>query len=106
MHASSLSLVSFALSGSAENKWIHDLNKKLKQKKAPERRTRRLLTRLYLIRILHYLQPNTYDHAVIQAAFTLAFAGLLRVGEFTYEEWDKELGASYQNWFLTGTTLQ
>jgi len=66
----------------------------------PERRTRTPLTRPYIICILHHLQPNTYDHAVIQAAFTLAFAGFLRVGQFTYKELDKELGASYQNWFL------
>jgi len=38
---------------------------------------------------------------MLGAAFSLAFAGFLRVGEFTYRETDRELGAFFSKWFLT-----
>jgi len=67
----------------------------------PEQRTRTPLTRPYLLRILRYLPAPDYDNTMLYAAFTLAFAGFLRVGEFTYREADRELGASFPKWFLT-----
>ena len=67
----------------------------------PECGIRTRLTRPYLIHILCPLPGPDYDNTMISAAFTLAFAGFLRVGEFTYRETDLELGASFSKWFLT-----
>ena len=58
----------------------------------PYRRPRIPLTRPYLLRILGVLTLSSYENIVIQVAFTLAFAGFLRVGEFTYRRIDLELG--------------
>ena len=67
----------------------------------PERRDRTPLTRPYLLRLLSLMPPPNYNNTMLQAAFTLAFAGFLRVGEFTYKEADRELEASFSKWFLT-----
>lgn len=70
-----------------------------------DRRTRTLLTRPFLLQILRCLNIPTYDNIVLQAAFTLAFAGFLRVGEFTYKEVDQELGPTFAQWFLTKSSI-
>jgi len=67
----------------------------------PERRIRTPLTRPYLLHILCHLPGPDYDNTMLGAALTLAFAGFLPVGEFTYRESDPELGASFSNWNLT-----
>ena len=72
----------------------------------PERRFRTPLIRPHLLSILHHLQAPSYDNIVLRAAFTLAFAGFLRVGEFTYREADTELGNSFPRWFLTNKSIQ
>jgi len=72
----------------------------------PERRTRTRLTRPYLLRVLASLSPDHYDDIVIRAAFTLAFAGFLRVGEFTYKEADWEMGPSFQKWLPTKSSIR
>ena len=72
----------------------------------PDRRTRTPLTRPCLLRILHHLHHRNYDTISTRAAFTLAFAGFLRVGEFTYSEKDRELGASFASWFLTKGSIR
>jgi len=59
------------------------------------------LTCPYLLHILCHLPGPDYDNTMLGAAFTLAFAGFLRVGKFTYSETDRELGASFSKWFLT-----
>ena len=61
----------------------------------PERRLRTPLTRPHLLSIISLLQGSHYDKIVLKAAFTLAFAGFLRVVEFTYKEADRQLGTSY-----------
>ena len=70
----------------------------------PEHRIRTPLTRPHLIHILQHLQHRNYDNLVMRAVFTLAFAGFLPVGEFTYNGADLELGLSFANWFLTKTS--
>ena len=40
-----------------------------------------------------------------RATVTLAFANFLRIGEFTYQAIDLERRASFQNWFLTKSTV-
>ena len=72
----------------------------------PERRVRTPLTRPHLIRILATLPIHSYDNIVLYAAFTLAFARFLRVGEFTYREADRELGVSFSKWFLTKQSIR
>ena len=67
----------------------------------PDRQPRSPLTRSYLLQILRTLQMSSYEDIVIRAAFTLAFAGFLRVGAFTYRGTDLELGPAFSNWFLT-----
>ena len=43
---------------------------------------------------------------MIQAAFALAFAGFLRVGEFTYGHTDREIGPAFSPWFLTKSCVR
>jgi len=71
----------------------------------PDRQPRTPLTRPHLLRILLQLRSTEYNEIVIRAAFTLAFAGFLRVGEFTYRQSDLELGLAFRNWFLTKRSI-
>ena len=72
----------------------------------PHRRTRTPLTRPYLLQILSRLRVHNYENTVLQAAFTLAFAGFLRVGEFTYKGSDMEIGPAFAKWFLTKKSVR
>ena len=72
----------------------------------PERRTRTPLTRPHLLQILSHLSSNDYDDIVIYAAFTLAFAGFLRVGEFTYKQSDLALGQDFGRWYSTKSSIR
>ena len=71
----------------------------------PERNPRTPLTRPYLLLMINTLSDLNYDDVVIRAAFTLAFAAFLRVGEFTYRETDLKLGPTFRNWFLTKSSI-
>lgn len=71
----------------------------------PDRRIRTPLTRPYLLKILSHQSLNDYDNRVLYAAFTLAFAGFLRVGEFTYKEADLSLGPGFGKWFPTKASI-
>ena len=70
-----------------------------------DRRTRTPLTRPYLLNLLNLLRTPSYNNVVLRAAFTLAFAAFLRVGEFTYKTADQALGRSFGNWFLTKASV-
>lgn len=69
------------------------------------RRERTPLTRDALVLILRCLQEPTYENITLRAAFTLAFAGFLRVGEFTYRAKDLDLGHNFRSWFLTKSSV-
>ena len=56
--------------------------------------------------ILSHLSAANYDHIVLHSAFTLGFAGFLRVGKFTYPETDMHLGVSYSKWYLTKQSIR
>jgi len=71
----------------------------------PDRQKRTALTRRDLLITINHLGGASYDDIVLQASFTLAFAGFLRVGEFTYRQIDQELGFAFQNWFLTKSSI-
>jgi len=43
---------------------------------------------------------------VTKAAFTLAFAGFIRVAEFTYKEADCQLEPSFSKWFVTKSSVR
>ena len=72
----------------------------------PERRARTPLTRPYLLRLLSAVGTGSYDQAVTRAAFTLAFAAFLRVGEFTYRVADSPAGIVFRKWHLTKSSIQ
>ena len=55
--------------------------------------------------MINTLSDLNYDDVVIRAAFTLAFAAFLRVGEFPYRETDLNLGPTFRNWFLTESSI-
>ena len=64
------------------------------------RRERRPITRDLLLRLLKRLDTNTLDGANMHAAFCLAFAGFLRVGEFTYTKADAQTD-DFDEWHVT-----
>ena len=64
------------------------------------------LTRPLLLRILTHLHFMYYDTTALWAAFTLAFAGFLWVGEFTYQEADRQLASSFPKWLLSKKSIQ
>ena len=72
----------------------------------PDRRERTPLTRPYLLLMLRTLGTTGYDEITTRAAFTLAFASFLRVGEFTYKPSDLEMGVAFQKWFLTKSSIR
>lgn len=57
------------------------------------------ITRPVLRAMLTRLDKNTRKGASLYAAFCLAFAGFLRMGEFTWAR--GELNADFQNWYIT-----
>jgi len=67
----------------------------------PAHRTRSPLNPPHLPRLLSHLPQADYDSIVLQAAFTLAFAGFLCVGDFTYRDADKQLNSSFPMWCIT-----
>ena len=71
----------------------------------PERNPRTPLTRPYLLLMIDTLSDRNYDDVVIRAAFTLAFAAFLRVGEFSYRETNLKIGPTFRNWFLTKRSI-
>ena len=71
----------------------------------PQCRDRTPLIRPNLVLMLSRVGHKSYDDTVIRAAFTLAFAAFLRVGEFTYKQVDSELGGAFRNWYLTKSSI-
>lgn len=66
-----------------------------------ERGERTPLTPPNVLCLLCLMPLTNYNNTMLQAAFTLAFAGFRRVGELTYKKSNWELGASFSKWFLT-----
>jgi len=72
----------------------------------PDCQNRTPLTRTCLIQILSALGNKSYNEAVTCAAFSLAFAAFLRVGEFTYRQTAIDTVPLFRNWFLTKNSIQ
>ena len=49
--------------------------------------------------MLTNLTQLDYNDTVTRAAFSPAFAGFLRIGEFTYRPIDLQMGPAFHNWF-------
>jgi hypothetical protein len=70
-------------------------------------RERHPITRDLLLRILTTLDTNTQEGATYHAAFCTAFAGFLRVGEFTWTSAEWLLGAAdFSTWHVTRRSVQ
>ena len=63
-------------------------------------RERRPITRDLLLQMLRQFDKNTRFGATMHASFCLAFAGFLRIGEFTWTSSDL-LDEDFEKWFLT-----
>ena len=72
----------------------------------PQRQEPIPLTRPVLLVMLNRLMQLDYNDVVLPAAFSLAFASFLRVGEFTYCRIDLDLGTAFRNWFLTKNSIR
>ena len=66
---------------------------------------RRPITRDLLLQILPFFDRNTKKGATLHAAFCLAFAAFLRIGEFTYTARDRD-AADFSQWFLTRRSVR
>lgn len=72
---------------------------------AEARPERNPITKDILLRLLPLFDPRTLHGATMKAAFCLAFAAFLRVGEFTYTERDLE-DEDFAEWFLTRKSVK
>ncbi|KAL2036351.1 hypothetical protein N7G274_010933 [Stereocaulon virgatum] len=64
-----------------------------------ETKERRPITRDLLLKMLILCDRSTLAGANLYAAFCLAFAGSLRIGEFTYSA-DERADPDFASWFL------
>jgi len=72
----------------------------------PAWRTRTPLTRPHLLSLLNYLRIHDYNDTVMRAAFNLAFACFLRIGEFTYRALDLQMRPAFPKWFLIKSSIR
>ena len=70
-----------------------------------ETRERRPITKELLLQMLPFFNQNTKEGAVLHAAFCLAFAAFLRIGEFTYTSRDRQ-ASDFSQWFLTRRSVR
>jgi len=72
----------------------------------PARRNRTPLTCPHLLILLNDLRIHDFNDAVMRVAFTLAIAGFLRIGEFTYRALDLQMGPAFPNGSLTKSSIR
>ena len=70
-----------------------------------ETQERRPITKDLLLQMLPYLSQRTRESVTLYAAFCLAFAAFLRIGEFTYFAKDRQT-ADFSKWFLTRRSVR
>ena len=66
---------------------------------------RQPITKDLLLKILPHFNRRTKAGATLHASFCLAFAGFLRIGEFTYTDQDRTK-ADFSRWFLTRRSVR
>lgn len=69
------------------------------------KRERLPITKDILLQLVLRLDITTEPHAIIHAAYCLAFAGFLRAGEFTYSKRDLE-DSNFASWHLTRQSIE
>ena len=74
-----------------------------RQQGDPNRKERLPITRDLLLQIVHGFDSTTRFGATMHAAFCLAFAAFLRVGEFTYDQDD--LSPDFSKYYLTRSSV-
>lgn len=80
---------------------IHRMITGLKRREGEvDKRERLPVTRDILLKLLTQLDTKVETHAIIHAAYCLAFAAFLRVGEFTYSARDLR-DLDFSSWHLT-----
>ena len=65
---------------------------------------RRPITKDLLLQMLLYLDQDSREGATFYAAFCLAFADFLRIGEFIYNFSDRKV-SDFNQWFLTRRSI-
>ena len=69
-------------------------------------RERLPITRDLLLRLVARLDISTYEGSTLQAAFCLAFAAFLRIGEFTWSSTDWNAGSdNFHQWHMTRSSV-
>ena len=71
-----------------------------------EPRERLPITRDPLLRLVSRLDTSTHKGATLRAAFCVAFAAFLRIGEFTWSTADWKAEGEFHQWHMTRSSAQ
>ena len=72
-------------------------------RREPKVKERLPITRFILLEVLALFDTTTHTETTFHAAFCLAFAGFLRIGEFTWSKADQQ--GEFQQWHMTRASI-